>query len=1080
MFVHLHARSWFSFLRGGSSPEALACRAHQLGQPALALTDVHGVAGAVRFQRACQRYGIRPVFGAEVRCAGFPLVLLARSRAGYAGLNALLTRLHADRSTAPSVSLELLRAHAVDLICLTGGREGRLWQEAHRSAWTAASEWVLALRQIFPDALFVELVNGLHPDDLRLAKRLDRLAAALGVPTVATNEVRYAVPEDYRRYDLLTCIRLGIALATPHPERPRNAEAYLKSEAQMRALLPFPAALARAARIAAACTVELVAAQVTPPAARVPASHTPATYLRHLCRQGLCRRFAASARAAARTQLDKELQVIQDLGLEEFFLIVREVVAEARARGIRCAGRGSAANSIVAYLLGITAVDPLAHDLLFERFLHRGRKGTPDIDVDFDSERRDEVIAWIEQRFGPEHTAMTATLITYRLRLALRDVAKAFGYPMATVARLARVVPGHYEPRHVRHFRPDLERVLGGDAPAFELLLDMIEGLAECPRHLGLHNGGMVLSRQPLCWFSPVQTSANGVKMVQFDKEDVEALGLIKLDVLGLRMLAAISEAAELAQRHYGRPVDVDSLPLEDPQVYAFIRTGRTLGLFQIESMGQMHLVASHQPQVFDDLVSQVALFRPGPLQGHMVHPFIRRRQGLEPVRFDHPDLEPILRRTYGVILFQEQILEIAHRFAGMPLQEADDFRSLISKHRSAEDMEKMRARFVGGAVGRGVPEAVAQRVFDQVANFVGYGFCRSHAAAFARTVYHSAWLKLHYPDAYLAAIMQHRPGMYSLLTLEEEARRCGVEVLPPDINRSSVRYELEPGPHGRRAIRKPLTAVKGLTAAMAQRLVWARLSGPYVDLEDLLRRVTVPRPILEALARAGALDCLCGSSRQALWASGVASTRLAAALDAPSPPLAHLALLDVGDLPELPELTAAERVVWDIQTHEAARVHPMTLARRVLADLGVQSIAACYRLIPRDEAQPLPVVVAGVAMLKQRPATAKGVMFATLEDETGFIQCILSPAVQARHRDAIRSPGFIVEGLLQGKQNWRAILVRAVHPFTGISGGTAGFPCAAGRDYTYVVESAPGAPALQLDGVPLQTEPRTAERQAL
>jgi error-prone DNA polymerase len=1062
MFVHLHTRSWFSFLQGGSSPEALACRAQQLGQHTLALTDVNGVYGAVRFQQACHEHGIRPIIGAELHCAGFPLVLLARSHVGYAQLCALLTRLHADTGEEPSVSVEDVREHARDLFCLTGGREGQLWSLASRCAYAEARDWLAGLREIFPETLFVELVNGLHADDLRLAKRLDQLAADMGLPTVATNDVRMAVPEDLPRYDLLTCIRLNITLSTPHRARARNAEAHLKSAAQMQQLLPFVAALERTEEIAAACDVELIAAEVTPPAARLPASCTPIQYLRDSCQEALPQKYSTEDRPAAQEQLDKELDVIRDLRLEEFFLIVCEVVVEARARNIRCAGRGSAANSIVTFLLSITTVDPLRHELLFERFLHRGRKGTPDIDVDFDSERRDEIIDWIETRFGIAHTAMTATLITYRLRLALRDVAKAFGYPMKIVNQVSRVVPGHYEPGHARHFKEDLQHVLA-DAPALELMLDMVEGLTGCPRHLGLHSGGMVLSRQPLHHFSPVQTSANGVKMVQFDKDDVEALGLIKLDVLGLRMLAAISEAAELADRYYDLSVDIDQVSLDDDQVYDFICTGRTLGLFQIESMGQMHLIASHQPRVFEDLVSQVALFRPGPLQGGMVHPFIRRRQGREPVRFDHPDLEPILRSTYGVILFQEQILEIAHKFAGMSLQEADDFRSLISKSRSAEQMEKMRGRFMEGAMGRGVPEPVARRVFDQVANFVGYGFCRSHAAAFARTVYQSAWLKRYYPDVFLAAIMQHRPGMYSLMTLEEEAKRCGVQVLPPDINRSSTRYELEPGAGKQHSIRKPLTAVKGVSVETAQRLVWARLDGPYRDMEDLLRRVAVPRQSLDLLARAGTLDSICGSSRRALWSGGVLSSRLSAALAAPSPPLPRVPLLSPEDVPELPELSMSERLVWDIQTHGAARMHPMALVRRVLNDLDVQTIGTCYRLTGLEEHQQIPVVVAGITMLKQKPGTAKGMMFATLEDETGFIQCIISPQVEGNHRAAIRSPGFIVQGMLQGKGSWRAIMAQAVYSFTGISGGTVGFPCAAGRDHTYIAvpeTAAEGSPS--------------------
>ena len=721
-FVHLHVRSWFSFLAGGSSPRSLAKYAHAAGMSALALTDLNGLYGTVRFQKACRALGIHPIVGAEVTVMGYSsLVLLAKNLDGYQNLCRLLTEAHLNDRDEPSVQLGSLARCSSDLICLTGGRSGHLWQLASSNSLSRATAWLLALREIFSDNLFVELTHSLAPEDRRVLSRMVHLAADNGVRSAASNDVRFATRADYRRYDLLSCIRLGVSVSQPHEQRPKNAEAYLKTEGELRRLIPGDEAFESTEVIARHCQVNLVPEYITPPAASLPEGTVASHYLRSLCVGSIDDYYPPAERPSAAAQLDKELAVISDLDLDEFFLVVREVTQEAQQRGIRCAGRGSAANSIVAYLLGITAVDPIRHNLLFERFLHGGRKGTPDIDVDFDSDRRDEIITWMEERFGIEQTAMTATLITYRLRLALRDVAKALGWPLPVIDAMTEKVPSR-NVCEVREYRDQIASVLG-ESPLFELLLDMVEQLDECPRHLGQHSGGMVLSRKDLSHFSPVQMSANGVKVMQFDKDDIEAMGLVKLDVLGLRMLACLSEAVELVERHEGLEIDLDRVPLDDNAVFELIRSGQTLALFQIESMGQMHLIARNQPEVFDDLITEVALFRPGPLQGGMVHPFVRRRRGEEPVVYDHPDLEPLLADTYGVILFQEQILEVAHRFAGMSLEDADDFRALMSKHHDPVKMEKMRVEFVAGAVARGVPLQAAELVYDKVSHFVGYGF---------------------------------------------------------------------------------------------------------------------------------------------------------------------------------------------------------------------------------------------------------------------------------------------------------------------------------------------------------------------
>ena len=1044
-------------------------QAAEQGIGAVALTDRNGVYGAVRFQQACREAGVHPVVGAEVdvgRETGHdpgaedsgeedpdagpaPLVLLAASRDGYANLCRILTNAHLRDRDAPWATLRDLKRYHEDLFCLTGTYGSRCWRLVDQHRRQAAGRWVRTLQRIFGERLSLEVSNHLLPGDKKRMQRLRDLSEATGIPLAATGDVRYATRDDHRRYDLLTCVREGVTVFDAHPSRPRNAEAILRGPEQARRLIPFASAWDRSCEIARACQVDLLPDALTTPAARYDADMPPWAYLRRLCREQLRRTYPAGGRAEARRRMNDELDTIRDLGLDEFFLVVREIVEEARRRGIRCKGRGSAANSIIAYLLGITGVDPIAHNLLFERFLHRGRKGTPDIDVDFDSDRRDEVIRWMEDRFGIEQTAMTATLVTYRLRSALRETAKALGWPLGLIDTLTAQVP-RYGAAGVRDVQERIRRTVG-DAPLVDTLIDMTASLAGCPRHLGLHSGGMVLSRTPLAHYTPVQRSANGVRMVQFDKNDIEALGLVKFDVLGLRMLATVSEATDLMERH-GRPsINLDALPLNDVQTFNLIRSGRTVGVFQIESQGQMHLLAKHQPETFGDLITEIALFRPGPLQGNMVDPFVRRRRGQEKVRYDHPSLRPILHDTYGIILFQEQVLEVAHRFAGMSLEDADAFRRLMSSFRDPGKMEDMREQFVTGACSNGVSEETAHRVFDQVSGFVGYGFCRSHAAAFAQTVYQSAYLKTHHPAPFFAALMQHRPGMYSQMTLEEEARRFGVEVRGPDVHRSGVRFDLESSDDARSgwAIRKPLSSVKHVSADEAQEVVWARLDGPFQSVEDLYTRVAMDINAFQSLARAGAMDGIAGSSRGALWEVGVLNERLGAPGERMAPTLFNQPVVADEDVPYLPSLSESERLSWDLQTHAAARRHPMTLLRRTLQDLEIRTVDTCYRFgryVPLQSGGPPPrLTVAGLAILRQRPSTASGVTFLTIEDETGFIQCIVYPKVWAAYEHVLTGGHVIVRGPLQVDGNWRGLVVNEAWRLDGIFGGYEGHPSASG-----------------------------------
>ena len=1053
-FVHLNSHSWYSFLWGGSSPECLAKRAAKLSQSALAITDVNGMYGCVRFQRACVKYGIKAIIGVDLRPELFrdvdahcrdhdSIILLAKDEKGYKNICSLLTVYHV---TKPENYVSPVHANFSDgIICFTGNAESRLWRYVKNREDKKAIEWLKSLKAIYGQYLFVELVYHEHLEEKIILKRLISIAEKCSVKTIATNSSKYATQNDFKRFDLQTCIRLGITINRFHPHRSKNTQAYLKYQLNC-SVLPENSIFATK-EIEALCNCNILREAVVTPAAKLPKGISSNQYLARLCYLELLDKYEGSLVTALR-QLNKELCVIFDLNIADFFLVVREVVKQAHCWGIRCSGRGSAANSIVAYLLGITQVDPIEHGLLFERFLHRGRKGTPDIDIDFDSERRNEIIGWIESRFGIEHTAMTGTIVRFRLRLALREVLKVHGFTNNKISIITKLVP-HGEPNSIREYVDVVGKKI--DREKLELILDAVELLQNCPRNLGLHSGGMVLSSLPLSHFTPIQVSKNGVKVIQFDKDDLDHLGLIKLDVLGLRMLASISETEEMINTHYVENFSLNSIPPDDEKVYSYLRSGHSLGTFQIESQGQMHLLALHQPKCFKDLISQIALFRPGPLKGGMVHPYIRRRNGLESVSYDHWNLQPILKDTYGIILFQEQILEIANRFSGMSLAEADDFRSEMSKNRSREKLVEMRNDFISGAVRKGVEGSIATNVFDKIANFVGYGFCRSHAAAFAKIVYQSAWLKLYFPAAYMAAIMQHHPGMYPLQTLEEEAKHLNVKILPPDINKSHVRYTLEIFNNNSPCIRKPLTSVIGVSASIAKRIVWTRMESDFISVEDVFRRMALPRDAFIALSKAGALDSITGGRRQAIWEIGLIFNRQHLF---EQPKLFSDSIYTTEDFPDFPDLLLQEKMAWDLRTQRTSMIHPLSFFRRHLNELSVKSIESCRRVISISE-QKLFVRVAGLTILKQKPPTANGVMFITLEDETGYIQAVIFSKTQKRYRDLTKSPALLVEGILQNKNGWLGLTVFRLYELDGVSGGYFGHANSQGGRQEMAIQSA-------------------------
>jgi error-prone DNA polymerase len=1055
--IHLDVRSWNSHLAGASEPKKLTAAAACHNQGYLALTDWQTTAGLVKHAVACRDAGIKPILGTTLSVGGAPLVILTTDRESFGNMTDLLTLAHRDREN-PGLTLAQLEKEGEEgrlegLVCLTGDRTGFTMSAIRAGRYEAARQFVMKLQRLFPKRLYLEQVHHMCPGDNRMLRLLDELGESLAVPTVATNAVRHATKEEYALYDALTCARLCINVSEHHLERPVNNQGYLCSLSRLEKLPFSVGALTRSYEVAEMCSgVDLLAEKIHPPEAILPAGMNPDQYLLALCKQALPVRYKNGTYAyiKAEKQLYHELEVIRKRENAEFFLVVREVVDFSRSRGIRCSGRGSAANSIVAYLLRITHADPITHHLLFERFLHGDSKETPDIDVDFDSSRREQIFKWLYQRFKETHTAMVANVITFQLKLAVREMMKALGFPEISMASVAKVLP-HWSHQGIRVFQMDMAKALGiaPDAVLLETLCELVTRLGGCPRHLSLHSGGMVLSRSPLRYFSAIRTSANGTRQVEFNKEDVEELGIVKLDVLGLRMLSTISEAVERLDLDCNVQVEIDDLPEHDEATYEMIRTGKTLGVFQIESPGQMRLIAETQPLSFRDLVVQVALFRPGPLQGNMVSPYIKHRQAGHIPEYAHPSLEPILQDTYGLVIFQEQVLEIVHKFAGVSLDRADLFRRLMSKYRIKDQMEGLRDEFVESAVNTHagtkdpISEEMANLVFNTIAPFVGYGFCRSHAVAFANIVYQSAYLKRHHPAAHFCAVLEHHPGFYPTQTLVEEARACGVPLLPVDVRFSDLQYRLEKLPseddEARYGIRMPYKTVKGLSEGAQETLVWERFMQPFSSLEDLYKRVPMGSDEWDALARTGALTCFNGR-RGALWELGLLRRRFNQ--EAAGQQILDFPLVMPEEVPELPTLQALTRTEWDYEVQgQTAGVHPVAHYRHYLERLNVRPLSELLSITPGRQ-----VRTAGVVVARQKPPTAKGFCFIELEDETGLMQVALPPRTYQCYAEVVRERGLVVEGKLEGTRGHRSILGNRVQSMQELLrkphvGGYGGFP---------------------------------------
>ena len=1058
MYTELHCHTYYSLLDGASSPEALLDCAAALGMSALAITDHDGLYGAVEFWRAARDRGIRPVIGAEVTLAhGSHLTLLAETQSGYANLSRLIsTGQLAGAKGAPVLTIEDVARHAGGLLCLSGCRGGAVAQAILAGDGARAVRAAGKLADIFGrERFWIELQRHWLPDDDRLLAGLVAVAETVGAAVVATNNVHYATADGHRLHDVLTATRYNVPLGELGTRQRPNSEFFLKDAAQMAALFAErPDALAATQSIAERCDVLLDFSRRRLPAFPprsvsflhgIPPGETAFSYLYALSHAGLY----ATLRGQPVTppmvkQLAHELAVIEAVGLSDYFLIVWDIVREARTRGIRCQGRGSAANSLVAYLLGITPVDPLQHNLLFERFLSDRTDTTPDIDLDFERERRDEVIAYVYERYGQEHTALVCNVVTYQPRLAVRDAARALGFPAEEIGRLVDGRLGIGRPGDaVAHDPPATQATNLPIYQSADLLATLASQLIGVPRHLSVHAGGMLVTAQPLVEVVPLEHATKpGVVVAQWNKDSVEDAGLVKIDLLSLATLGMITEACALVERRHGIKLTIDGLPLNDPAVYRLLAEGDTIGCFQVESRAQSSMLPRLRPDCFDDLVIEVSIVRPGPIQGGMVHPYLRRRQGLEPVTYLHPSLEPALRETLGVIIFQEQVLRVAMALAGFTPGEADLLRRAMSRSRSSEAMLVLRSRFLAGAGANGVEPAVAEEVFNQLQGFATYGFCKSHAASFALIAYQTLWLKAHHPAEFYSALLNHQPmGFYSPEVVIGDAKRHGITVLRPDVSASEDGCTLEQGSRGdtetrrygeqretrrhgdaetRRhgdtesvlsvrsphlprslspALRLGLRYLAGLGDVGRTRLLAARDPGPFGDLADFCRRTRLPRPLVADLIRAGALDGFGVPKRQLLWTLGGLHYAEDALVEAPDTPA------------ELPDLTEREAMCWDYELLGLSpNDHPLRLRRTALRGQGVLSAAELA-------AQPSGKIVkaAGMVVVRQAPPTAKGHLFITLEDETGLMNLIIRPDLYERERAALHNATLLqVEGRLQ------------------------------------------------------------------
>jgi error-prone DNA polymerase len=1034
-FAELHTHSSFSFLDGASQPEELVEEAARLGLEALALTDHDGFYGVVRFAEAARELGVGTVFGAELSLGltrpqngvadpeGTHLLVLARGQEGYRRLSRAIAdaQLAGQEKGRPVYDLDALTAAAGGhWQVLTGCRKGAVRRALTTGGPAAASAALGELVERFgAERVTVELTHHGHPDDDERNDALAALAAGHHLDVVASTAAHYATPSRHRLAAAMAAVRARRSLDDAAGWLPPAGGAHLRSGAELAARFArHPAAVPTAAALGRELAFDLRLVAPNLPPFEVGPGHTEDTWLRHLTMAGAGRRYGPPAEhPAAYAQLEKELAVISELGFPGYFLVVHDIVTFCRQQDILCQGRGSAANSAVCFALGITPVDAVAQGLLFERFLSPERDGPPDIDVDIESDRREEAIQHVYAKYGRTQAAQVANVITYRGRSAVRDMAKALGSSPGQQDAWSKQID-RWGP--LRTAEAAERQAQDHDIPP--PVLALAAQLEDFPRHLGIHSGGMVICDRPVADVVPVEWGRMpGRTVLQWDKDDCAAVGLVKFDLLGLGMLSALHYAIDLVREHEGVTVDLAEIDLSEESVYDMLARADSVGVFQVESRAQMATLPRLRPRVFYDLVVEVALIRPGPIQGGSVHPFIRRRNGLEPVTYEHPSMARALEKTLGVPLFQEQLMQIAVDVAGFTGAQADELRRAMGSKRSPERMQRLRERFYAGMrATHGITGDVADRIFEKLFAFANFGFPESHSLSFASLVFYSAWFKLHHPAAFCAALLRAQPmGFYSPQSLVADARRHGVPVHGPDASRSDVLATLEdaePAQVGstEQAVRLGLATVRTVGEEVAERIVAARTQRPFTDLLDLTRRVGLSVAQIEALATAGALGCFDLQRRAALWAAGAAATERGDRL--PGTGVGTTA-------PALPGMSDVELAVADVwATGVSPDSYPTQFLRPQLDALGVTRASDLLAVRDGDR-----VLVGGAVTHRQRPATAGGVTFLNLEDETGMVNVVCSPGLWARYRRAARSaPALLVRGVVQNTEG--AVTVVADH----------------------------------------------------
>jgi error-prone DNA polymerase len=1045
-YVELHSHSTFSFLDGSSHPIELAGAAAEQGHTALALTDHDGLYGSMELAQAAKPLGIRPLTGAELTLDdGSHLTLLCETAAGYRNLCLLITEAHRGTrewsasgtpkpATQPTVGLEHVERHAEGLVCLSGcAREGAVGGRVARGDHAGAAALARRLLRAFgPDRFRVELQRPFAKGDRRRNRHLAQLAERLGVPTVATGNVHAHSRERVPLQDAFVAVRLGTTLDESEPARRGNSSHVLAPpEAMAERFADHPEAVHESGRIAERLAFDLTSdLGYQYPGAEDPHADRK---LAELCRAVLAERYSGrGALAKAEARLDEELRLIRTLGLSGFFLLhrdllelAREVAVEVRGPSTARAvlppgrGRGSSVSSIVCFLTGLSHIDPVENDLFLGRFLNEELSALPDIDLDFPRDIREKLIPRVHERYGHDRSALVAAFSTFHSRSAIRDFGKALGIPPGEVERAARSA----DPWGVDDVDKHLSQAIGRriDSPRWRALMRLVRDSHLLQRHMSQHPGGMVISTQPLDAICPIQPAAmDGRQMVQWDKESCADAGFLKIDLLGLGMLSAVERCVDEIARVRGETIDLSRIDWDDKEVYSEIQAAETMGVFQIESRAQMQMLKRTLPESLDDLTVQVALVRPGPIQGGAVHPYIERRKALRAdpsykVPYEHPSLEPVLKDTLGAIVFQDQVIEVSMAFAGFSPGEAEGLRRAMSRKRSEAALGAYERNIVEGGGARGASEASACRVYDQIVGFSGFGFPKAHSAAFGLLAYQSTWLRVHYAPEFLCALMNEQPmGFYPPDTLVHEAQRRGITILPPDVTASIAECRVEGS-----AVRMGLGYVNGVSGDDVKAIVDEReRGGEFASVESLASRCATRVDALERLAWAGALDSLVGGERrEALWRLGVAAPGVRVAGGT------QLALPVEVEAPDLAGLTPWERMLADYgSTRVTLREHPLALMRPAL-DEGVLTSADLERA--RHGAQ---VRVAGMVVARQRPSTANGITFMLLEDEHGTLNLIVPVPVYERCRLAVRAePLLIADGKLERREGTTNVLCSSV-----------------------------------------------------